>query len=88
MVWIIITMTWIIVGILSFIAGCIIDMRGEEYDKHYLDDSLICFFLLMVMGYISPIIVMMAFICTKINIKECITRFLYNISNIGMNDKE
>lgn len=88
MVWIIIIMTWIIVGILSFIAGCVIDMRGEEYDKHYLDGNFNVFLLLMALGYISPIIVMMAFVCTKIDIKECITRFLYNISNIGMNNKE
>lgn len=86
MKWIIIITSWIIVGMLSCIAMCVIDMRGKSYDEHFFDGMLSSVVLLIGMGYISPFILLIAAICTKTNIQKMqsyITHFLYNLANIG-----
>ena len=86
MFWIIISITWLVVGMLTFFAMAIAEMRGQEYDKYYFEGTFSVFLLMTFMGYISPIIAAIAWIATSERIS--FTRIIYNIANIGLKDKK
>ena len=82
----IIFITWLVVGILSFFGMAIVEMRGQEYNKYYFEGTFGVFLLMTLMGYISPIIIVICWITTFEKIS--FTRIIYNIANIGLKDKK
>ena len=82
MLWLLIS--WLIVGLISTIGAWILELRGSEYDENYFDkEHIYTSFLLIVLGYISPII-----ICVAITEeKKYFTKFVYKIANIGLKKK-
>lgn len=82
---VILVITWLVVGFISLVASWFLDMRGEEYDPYYFKDDgmfLACFLMIM-FGYITPIIMLFYYLPKKINFKFSFTKFIYDLANIN-----
>lgn len=79
-----IILSWFVVGIISMITVWIFDMRGKEFNENYFDNgNLFVSFLMIALGYFSPIIIYLSYA----NDKHYLTKFIYKISNIGLKTK-
>lgn len=88
---IILIITWILSGIISFWAVCIMDMRGQKYFEDYFKGEFGTFLLINFGGYISMLAVIIVFInnariTNKVRI--VFTKLVYKIANIGIKEKE
>lgn len=83
--WIILAITWVLVGVLSFVAACIIEYRGKEYDDcDFYDCDLLLLYI--VFGYISPVALVLAYTDWK-KIRGKLSRFIYKLANIRVKKK-
>lgn len=87
MKWIICAITWVAVGMLSFLAMCIIEMRGKKYDKNYFDDAFYVFVCTAAIGYLAPVVIVIA-ITDWHKMQEKFTMFIYNLANIGLKEQK
>ena len=79
-----ILLSWILVGVLSFVIACVLDIRSKEYNETYLDDMDELFLVYLFFGYISPLIAILASIdWNKLKIKS--TKLIYDIANYKRN---
>ena len=88
MTWFIIT--WFLAGLITFAVVGFIEYRGKEYEDCDFEDVIKCFVMLLVIGYISPILAISAyknFDNIKDKIEEKTNRFIYKIFNVGLKDK-
>ena len=77
--------SWLVVGIISLIGSWILELRGSDYDENYFDkEHIYVSFLLIVLGYLSPLIICMAITSEK----KYFTKFVYKVANIGFRNKE
>ena len=77
--------SWFVIGFISMIFMHLWDMRGEEYDEDYFDETCIFIsFVVILLGYISLIFMIFASIYIKLKGKKLITKLLYKIANIGV----
>lgn len=86
---VILVITWLVVGFISLIASWILDMRGEEYDPYYFkeDGTFLACVLMIMFGYITPIIMLFYYLPKKINFKFSFTKFIYKLANLGIDKK-
>lgn len=76
--------SWLIVGTICTIGSWILELRGSEYNENYFDkEHIYVSFLLIVLGYISPLVICMAITSEK----KYFTKFVYKIANIGLKKK-
>lgn len=89
---------WLLLGVLGLLILFIDNMRGQEYDpdyfKFYDGFDYFGFLIVTIMGPISLIIVFVLIAYEKYqkyinyNPEKSFTRLLYNLSNLGLKDKE
>ena len=73
--------SWIIVGMISTLGAWILELRGAEYNENYFNkEHIYVSFLLIVLGYVSPLVICMAITSEK----KYFTKFVYKIANIGL----
>ena len=72
-----------LVGLLSVVFCWAIDMRGQEFNPDYFkdDDNVFGSFMIIVMGYLSPIFIIIAAIPFP---DKPFTRLIYKLVNIGV----
>lgn len=89
---IVLVITWLLVGFISLVASWFLDMRGEEYDPYYFkeDGTIFACFLMVVLGYVTPIVMLFYYIPKKLNFKFSFTKLIYDIANLNTkkNDKK
>jgi len=79
--WIWIIISWVLVGLFSYLVCTLYDLRGTEYDMSYFDGSnLETFLIIVVMGYIS-LALSFGYIIYK---QDCIGKILWKLANIGI----
>lgn len=80
--------SWFIVGLISVFFCCAIDMRNKEFDENYFDkDGIYMAFVVLLLGYISPILILLVTFEDSINnfkknFKKNLAKFIYEIVNI------
>lgn len=80
---IIIMISWFVVGLISAILLFAVDLRGEEYNENYFNDKFAPTLVAFVCGYISLIFVILAY-----NDKnKFLQKLIYKIVNIGIDTK-
>ena len=75
--------SWFVVGLICVILAFAIDLRGEEYDANYFNDKLGVTLFVFVCGYLSVILVVLAYN----NKKKFLQKLIYKIVNIGIDTK-
>ena len=78
---------WLVVGIISFVVGVIVDLHDSEYDEYYLNDMGGVFIAFLLFGYFAPILTIATFV-DWIGFQSTLTEILYNIANPNKNTKE
>ena len=77
---IIIMISWCVVGLISVILLFAIDLRGKPYNEKYFEDKLLPTLLVFVLGYFSLLAVVLAYN----NEKKFLQKTIYRIVNIGV----
>ena len=78
-----IMISWYAVGLISTILLFAVDLRGKPYNENYFNDKFFPTLFVIACGYISLIFVICAY-----NYKyKFLQKFIYKISNIGIDTK-
>ena len=79
--WIILIISWFIVGFIGMISVHLSDMRGEKFNENYFDKECVFIsFVAVLLGYLVPVI-FSAIWCKE---HKPFTKLLYKIANIGI----
>ena len=77
---IIIMISWFVVGLISVILLFAIDLRGKPYNERYFEDKLAPTLFVFVFGYFSLLFVVLAYNGKK----KFLQKTIYRIVNIGV----
>lgn len=80
---IMVMISWFVVGLISVILAFAIDLRGKPYNENYFNDKLGITLLVFMCGYISVIFVILAYNDKK----KFLQKLIYKIVNIGIDTK-
>ena len=78
---------WVLVGVLSFLLGCILDLRGREFNGCYLNDLGGVLILFILFGYLAPILILVILVDWD-EFFFTLTKWMYNIANPKQKNKE